>query len=763
MSISTLFRLCLLTLLSLLPLAAFAVDEDQLLPVEEAFALKIESVEADRVHFSWRIHEGYYLYRERVTLTTDNAGIGLGKADLPEGEVKDDEFFGRVQIWRGEAKASVPFARNDLSIRQFELVIGYQGCADLGVCYPPHRQRFQIDIPEGSPTALSLATSAPLSSGGLVLGGANTVAVAGEPLPEEQAFVFEAIADGNEALLVRWVIAPGYYLYRDKTTLELIEPVDAGFSGDPLQWPGSESFHDEHFGDVQIWRGEAGVRVPVLLPGDLAHSVLLEAKFQGCLENGICYPPMTRTVSVDLPAGPRTLDREAMSLRRISPAPVSTDTGNDAVTLTAQPDTSSTESITAPERTPPPSKTFGLFYALLLAFGGGLILNLMPCVLPVLSLKVLGLAQSGESHAAARKHALWYTAGVMVSFAVVGLAAIGLRSAGEALGWGFQLQQPAFVGTLVFVMLAMGLSLSGVITIGAGLSNIGSGLASHSGPKGDFFTGVLACVVASPCTAPLMGSALAYAFAQPPAIAILIFLVLGLGLAAPFLMVGFVPALATRLPRPGAWMETFKQFLAFPMYLTAVWLAWVLARQKGADSVGLVMLGSVLLALALWLFERLRHSRGGPRKLLGQIFAVLVLATSLGTLYLIHTLPAETRGPDTSGALVYSESSLAGLRGEGKAVFVNMTADWCTTCKLNERSVLSSDAFKQLLADADMQYMKGDYTNVDPAIAAFLQRFDAVGVPLYVVFGPGSPDGEVLPTLLTDGIVRDAISRAAKR
>ncbi|KEZ99498.1 cytochrome C biogenesis protein, partial [Xanthomonas vasicola pv. vasculorum NCPPB 895] len=229
-----------------------------------------------------------------------------------------------------------------------------------------------------------------------------------------------------------------------------------------------------------------------------------------------------------------------------------------------------------PERTPPPHTDKGLLGMLVLALIGGLVLNLMPCVLPILSLKVLGLAHSGESRGHARSHAIWYSLGVLVSFAAIGGLVIGLRAAGQAAGWGFQLQQPWFVAALAYLMFAVGLSLSGVFTLGTNLGGIGQSLAARNGPLGDFFTGVLACVVASPCIAPFMGTALAYAFTAPALLAMLVFLALGLGLALPFLLIGFVPSLARRLPTPGAWMETLKQVLAFPMYLTAIWLLWVL-------------------------------------------------------------------------------------------------------------------------------------------------------------------------------------------
>ncbi|WP_306582469.1 thioredoxin family protein, partial [Dokdonella sp.] len=395
----------------------------------------------------------------------------------------------------------------------------------------------------------------------------------------------------------------------------------------------------------------------------------------------------------------------------------------------------------------------GLAFALLLALLGGVILNLMPCVLPVLSLKVLGLAQSGESAGTARRHALIYSAGVLVSFAAVGLAVVGLRAAGHALGWGFQLQQPLFVAVLVYVMFAIGLSLSGVFNLGAGLAGVGSGLASRSGAAGDFFTGVLAVVVASPCTVPFMGSALAYAFTASPWAALLIFLALGLGLALPFLVIGYVPALARRLPRPGAWMETLKQFLAFPMYLTAAWLAWVLGNQRGIDAVGYVLVGAIVLALGLWLREH-----GRSRGLAVRALAALVLLAALVPLTRIDAL-APASSTTASRAEPYSAQRLAELRAQGRGVFVDMGADWCVTCKVNERAVLHTDAFRDLLARSNSVLMTGDWTNADPAISAFLKEYKAVGVPLYVVFRPAEDGpGQVLPTLLTHRIVADALA-----
>ncbi len=313
------------------------------------------------------------------------------------------------------------------------------------------------------------------------------------------------------------------------------------------------------------------------------------------------------------------------------------------------------------------------------------------------------------------------------------------------------------IAALALVMVAIGLSLSGVVSFGASLAGAGQSLTEKSGPAGDFFTGVLAVVVASPCTAPFMGTALAFAFTASPAIAILVFLMLGLGLALPFLLIGFVPALAARLPKPGAWMDTLKQVLAFPMYLTAVWLLWVLAKQRGADAIGLVLAGAVLLGLGLWWWEKARWGRLLPRVLAG-----LVVLAALWPAWVVQTMPVPERAVATeAGVVAYSAEKLEQLRRDGRVVFVNMTADWCVSCKANERTVLGRQTFRDALDAAGAVYMKGDWTDVDPAITAFLESHGAVGVPLYVVY-PRSGEPTVLPTILTPGIVDEALAEAAR-
>lgn len=767
-------RLALLVLPLLAAPASAAINPDDLLPVDEAFVLSAQAPSPDRIEIQWRIADGYYLYRHRIGVQAD-AGFAAQALQLPQGDTHQDEFFGKVETYRRTLTAVLP---GESRGRQVTLKIKYQGCADAGICYPPQTRSVTVALP-GGVTAAAGGDAGPTVDFGAArrggpLGGGLLGSAPGAtdalPLPPEQAFGFEAIAGDGNTLLLRFTPARGYYLYRDKTTLALdAAATKEGFALGTPRWPKGVAHRDEHFGDVTVFFEQIDVPVPVGRSRADAARLQLTATFQGCQTDGICYPPMTRTVALDLPAG------------TVSDVP--SPARDAAVAAPAAGDATAVAPAEAPRETPPAqaaaptSATDGfsgtprggnlsLVTALLLALVGGLILNLMPCVLPVLSLKALSLAGNGQDPKRARAHALWYTAGVMLSFAALGAAALGLREAGLALGWGFQLQQPLVVAVLALVMFGLGLSLSGVWHVGGRWTGAGHALTTRSGPAGDFFTGVLAVVVATPCTAPFMGAALAWAFTASPALAIAVFLALGLGLALPFLVLGFVPAIAHRLPRPGAWMETFKQLLAFPLYLTAAWLAWVLARQRGADAVGWWMAAAVLLALAAWAWTRTRqhgHRWAGALALV----ALLAIAWPLRT---IHTLPRpesvrlQTEAASTElPVAAFSEERLAALRASGRPVFVNVTADWCVTCKANEKAVFGRSGFREALEASNAVYMVGDWTDVDPDLTRFLQQYKAVGVPLYVVFPAGGGEGRVLPTVLTLDMARTALDEASSQ
>ena len=401
---------------------------------------------------------------------------------------------------------------------------------------------------------------------------------------------------------------------------------------------------------------------------------------------------------------------------------------------------------------------------LLGALLGGMILNLMPCVFPVLSLKALSfVAASGETARHQRNEGLAYTGGILVSFVLLASALIVLRAAGEQVGWAFQFQQPWFLAFIVYLFFTLGLSLSGVFEIGTGLMGVGNNLTMQKGYKGSFFTGVLATIVATPCTAPFMGPALGFALTQPWLVAMLVFLALGFGMALPILALSFLPALTRFLPRPGAWMNTFKQFMAFPLYASAAFFLWVLGNQVGVMGMSLVLGVCILLALSAWLHQR--------RHVVGPVMRAANLAVGAATLllagYLMQTPFLQTMArPDSDLAQdanadfeAFSSVRLAEYRAGGTPVFVNMTADWCITCLVNEQSSLGTERVKQSMADNNVVYMKGDWTNEDPEITAVLEEFRRPSVPLYVLY-PGDPAGEpvILPQILTPAILDDAFS-----
>jgi thiol:disulfide interchange protein DsbD len=397
------------------------------------------------------------------------------------------------------------------------------------------------------------------------------------------------------------------------------------------------------------------------------------------------------------------------------------------------------------------------------AFLGGLILNLMPCVFPVISIKALSLAKSAHTDREKIRREGWlYTAGVLVTFFLLALVLLAVKQAGANIGWGFQLQSPKVVAILALLLFAIGLNLLGVFEIGSSLQNTGSGLAARGGSSGAFFTGALAVIVATPCTAPFMGGAVFYALSQPPVIMITVFMALAIGFALPFLLLAYMPALLARLPKPGPWMVRFREFLAFPMLAAAIWLVWVLSQQSGAGGVLLALSAMLLFAFALWL---------GKRGRAGKVLAVLSLIAALA-LPLTAARAAPVIGAPAIGQLSanaaqngkiekrpWSPAEVSRLRAEGKTVFVNFTAAWCVSCKVNERVVLNTPNTKSLFDEANAVFLLADWTNKNEEIAAELSRHGRSGVPLYLVYPPGhdpvSP--AILPQFLSQNVLRDAL------
>jgi thiol:disulfide interchange protein len=541
----------------------------------------------------------------------------------------------------------------------------------------------------------------------------SLLAPSDEFLPVDRAFKLTPRIDGQQ-LTLTWKVADHYYLYEERFKFSS----DSATISQPVFSSGITKYDEFFSKDMTVFYDQVTVTL------DITHTepFTLTIESQGCADAGLCYPPYTQVVQVD-PA--------AQTAEEI------------AVTDSIQPSSTPAPDISvAPAHKP-------LWLLILFAMLGGAILNLMPCVFPVLSIKIMSLAQADRERLPI--HGWVYTAGIVLCFVLFASILLVARAGGEAIGWGFQLQSPLLITALVYLFFIMGLSLSGMVNIGTSWMGVGQALTQKSGLKGSFFTGVLAAVVASPCTAPFMGAALGFALTQPGIVSLSVFAALGFGMALPLLLLCYIPALASRLPRPGAWMETFKEILAFPLYLTAVWLLWVLGRQAGLNTLIIVCAGAVAIAFSFWLMGR--PGRGiwqFVRRLL--IVAAWVIAIAM-------PWQALKSSSEESRWQAYSPELLQKLRDEGTPVFVNLTADWCLTCLANERLALSTEEVEAAFDAQGVIALKGDWTNTDPTITALLNEYGRSGVPLYLWFPPNSQVADVLPQLLTRTIVVEAINK----
>ncbi|MEK9585308.1 MAG: protein-disulfide reductase DsbD domain-containing protein [Halieaceae bacterium] len=548
-----------------------------------------------------------------------------------------------------------------------------------------------------------------------------------EFLPVREAYRLDGALLGDGNLRLYWQITDGYYLYQHAFK---VRPQHAA-SKEPLAitLPPAVAKTDEFFGDVAVYYGEADLIVA--LP-ESTNTLTVAVTYQGCADAGLCYPPETEYLSVNVGTG-------------------SVSTAQPGATVDAN-QSASPPTIALPSAQTSAPANMSLLFAMGLAFLGGLILNAMPCVFPILSLKVLGFATGDPAEH--RRHGIAYLIGVVSSFVLIASALISLQTAGRWVGWGFQLQSTGFVIGLAYLFTLMGLSLSGLVLLGSRWMNLGAGLAAAPGTRGSFFTGVLAVVVASPCTAPFMGSALGFALTQPPIAALTVFASLGTGMAAPMVAISMSKTARGWLPKPGAWMETLKQVMAFPLYLTAVWLLWVAGKQSGVDTMAAAAAGLVLLALGLML---LRGQSVAKMTGVAAIVAALLLAGVRGD------APLSAEDTTRAGTVSWSREALNSLRASGTPVFVDVTADWCITCLANEQAVLFTDEMTRAFAEAGVTYMVADWTNYDPAIGEFVREHGRNGIPLYVMY-PGDLQSEpvMLPQLLTRHIVSDALDRVKR-
>jgi thiol:disulfide interchange protein/DsbC/DsbD-like thiol-disulfide interchange protein len=412
-------------------------------------------------------------------------------------------------------------------------------------------------------------------------------------------------------------------------------------------------------------------------------------------------------------------------------------------------------------------ETLSLWEALLFALLGGMILNLMPCVFPVLAMKAASFARlAGGSRAEMRQDGLAYTAGVLVSFGIMAAVVLAIRASVGDVNWGFQFQSPVFSLLVAYLFFTVGLNLSGVFEIGGRFVGVGQGLTTRAGSGGAFFTGVLAVVVATPCTAPFMAAALGFALTKPAPQTVAVLLAMGLGLALPYLALATTPVLQRLMPRPGQWMDRLRQFLAFPMYASAAWMIWVLTQQTGADGVMYALGGMILIAFAIWVAKPgegvswLRHG-----------VAVAAVLLALGAVVKLQDGPATAAtAPIGAGSGVsfegwerFSRARMDEAVKQGKPVFVDFTAAWCITCLVNERVALETSATRRAFGEAGVVKLKGDWTNRDPEITSTLKEAGRAGVPLYLFWAPGADKPKVLPQVLTEAMILSELNSLPKR
>jgi thiol:disulfide interchange protein len=542
-------------------------------------------------------------------------------------------------------------------------------------------------------------------------------------LPVDQAYALDYQVL-NQQLLLHWTIAEGYYLYEERFKFLLLDktPLTA-------QYPQGKMKFDEIFGrETSVHYHQVTATLDLK---DKTEPFALKVEYQGCAEAGLCYPPQKLNLWVDA-----TKQTVAVATPEQTQSP---DISNSKqATTQASITTDATE------------YSSGFFWqAIIFALLGGIILNLMPCVFPVLSLKVMHLAGSERQHLVA--HGWVYTLGIVASFLAFAAIILIARKSGEAIGWGFQLQSPGLVAALAYLFFIMGLSLSGLLNMGSSLMGVGQNLTTKSGFQGSFFTGVLAAVVASPCTAPFMGTALGFALTQPFYVTLAVFTSLGFGMALPLLMLCYIPALANRLPKPGQWMETLKEFLAFPIYIAVVWLVWVYGRQTSTTGMAALVMGGVFIAFACWLTTQYTD---GWKLQLRRLLILLSLAVAF---YIPWNQFKDSK--EVSRWQAYSPELVESLRSEGRAVFIDFTADWCITCMANEKAVLDTDDIGAAFDQHNVATLKGDWTNSDPQITAVLQEYGRSGVPLYLYFPPNREGkADVLPQILTKDLVLETLN-----
>ncbi|WP_241569549.1 MULTISPECIES: protein-disulfide reductase DsbD family protein [Rosenbergiella] len=400
--------------------------------------------------------------------------------------------------------------------------------------------------------------------------------------------------------------------------------------------------------------------------------------------------------------------------------------------------------------------------ALFAAFLGGIILNLMPCVFPVISLKALGLINHQSDSGHARREGMGFLVGVVVTMLLLAGILLAARAGGAAVGWGFQLQSPLVIALLALVMLAAALNLLGLFEVGLAVQNVGAVQTARGIFARSALTGALAIIVATPCAAPFMASAIGYALVQPPFVALWVFFSLALGFAAPFSLICFFPKLSRWLPKPGAWMQTLKHGLAFPMLGAYAWLVWVFSQQTDSQALGMLLAVSVLFGFTAWLYGIVQRRRMMSRSYRGlAAITLLLLVAVIAPVVGITPKQSQVSAAASVSEETWSPHNVAQLRGKGKPIFVDFTASWCITCQVNQRTTLSTEAVKQAISATGTHFMVADSTKFNPDVEDALAEFGQGGLPMYLVYPADGGKPVVLPQVLTPQIVTQALQKAA--